>query len=214
MARQLGLLPEAEKFTQEARRIRDVYNNHLLVTDKQTHPYAFYTSRDNHPQHDRQAVAQAVALQFGMVPAERISDVQQAFLDDVADGRMRSGEIGLRFLFNTLNDLHRPDIVLKMARQEEHPSYMRFLRRGETTLLEFWQDDCRSKSHDLFCTIHEWFYSAVLGVKAIDCAYKTFQVRPPYESEFGHVEGTFDCPYGEIVVKYDCAWMGVISESS
>jgi hypothetical protein len=26
---------------------------------------------------------------------------------------------------------------------------MRFLRRGETTLLEFWQDECRSKCHDM-----------------------------------------------------------------
>ena len=125
-----------------------------------------------------------------------------AFVDDVSDGKIRAGEIGLRFLFNTLADAKRPDLVLQMIRQEEHPSYMRFLRRGETTLLEFWQDECRSKCHDMLGTIYEWFYSAVLGLKAIENAYRTFEIDPPYDAEFDFVEGTVDCPYGLIEVIF------------
>ena len=79
---------------------------------------------------------------------------------------------------------------------------MRFLRRGETTLNEFWQDNCRSKCHDMLGTIYEWFYEGVLGVKAETEAYKTFRVKPPLESEFGAVEGSVECPYGVIEVKY------------
>ncbi|KAH0152899.1 alpha-L-rhamnosidase, partial [Aureobasidium melanogenum] len=149
-----------------------------------------------------QAVAQAYALQFNMVPAQHIASVQRAFLASVSDNRIRSGELGLKCIFETLIDLHRPDIVLAMARQEEHPSYMRFLRRGETTFLEFWQDECRSKSHDLFCTIHEWFYAGVLGISPDGDAYKTFRIEPPYGSEFKDVEGHVDCPYGRIRVKF------------
>jgi small ligand-binding sensory domain FIST len=33
-------------------------------------------------------------LQFGLVPAKFDSDVMAAFLDDVADGKIRAGEIG------------------------------------------------------------------------------------------------------------------------
>ncbi|THY68616.1 hypothetical protein D6C97_00125 [Aureobasidium pullulans] len=146
--------------------------------------------------------AQAYALQFNMVPSEHIPSVQQAFLASVSDNRIRSGELGLKCIFETLIDLQRPDIVLAMARQEEHPSYMRFLRKGETTFLEFWQDECRSKSHDLFCTIHEWFYAGVLGIRPVGDAYRTFLVRPPYDSEFKDVEGFVDCPYGRIEVKF------------
>lgn len=202
MARELGLSDEANRYKEWAARVYKVYNKHLLVTGDSAYDYAYYTSRDDFPQRDRQAVAQALALQFGMVPEAHISDVRKAFLDDVSDCKIRSGEIGLRYLFNTLNDLQRPDILLAMARQEEHPSYMRFIRKGETTFLEFWQDECRSKSHDLFCTIHEWFYSAVLGVKPVGNAYKTFTITPPYDSEFNKVEGTVDCPYGEISVQF------------
>ncbi|KAJ5041421.1 hypothetical protein NUH16_003385 [Penicillium rubens] len=56
-----------------------------------------------------------------------------AFLDDVADGKIRAGEIGLRFLFNTLADAKRPDLVLQMVcvinmprrgvlRQQDYPA--------------------------------------------------------------------------------------------
>ncbi|KAH8725666.1 bacterial alpha-L-rhamnosidase-domain-containing protein [Phaeosphaeriaceae sp. PMI808] len=204
MAQELGK-PEAEqRFHEWADRIYRVYNEQLLVTDKKLHPYAFYTSRDDPGTQDRNMVAQAVALQFGLVPHQYITDVQRAFLDDcaTANNRIQAGEIGLKYLWNTLTDLDRPDIVLEMARQEEHPSYMRFLRRGETTLNEFWQDACRSKCHDMLGTIYEWFYQAVLGLTAETEAYRTWTVKPPLKSEFRHVEGSMECPYGLIKIEY------------
>lgn len=198
----LNLPAEAAHWKAEATRIYDVYNKCLLVIDDPEHLFAYYTSRDNFPARDSRpdAVCQALALQFDMVPAAHKADVMDAFLADVADGKLRSGEIGLRYLFNTLHDANRPDLVLQMARQEEHPSYMRFLRRGETTLLEFWQDECRSKCHDMLGSILEWFYVAVLGLKVGQDGWRTFAVSPPYESEFGEVKGSFDCPYGVIEV--------------
>lgn len=204
MAHDLGKSDAEARFRTWADRIYNVYNKQLLVTDKKTHPYAFYTSRDQPGTHDRNMVAQAFALQFDLVPAEHVADVQKAFLADCADAgnRIQAGEIGLKYLWNTLADVDRPDIVLEMARQEEHPSYMRFLRRGETTLNEFWQDACRSKSHDMLGTIYEWFYAAVLGVKPETEAYRTWSVKPPLKSEFQHVEGSVECPYGKIAIEY------------
>lgn len=198
----LGLTEEATKWKAEASRIYNVYNKHLLVTGNSEYPYAHYTSLDNYPKQDRDAVCQALALQFGLVPPQHKEAVMNAFINDVADGKLRSGEIGLRYLFNTLHDANRPDLVLQMARQEEHPSYMRFLRRGETTLLEFWQDECRSKCHDMLGSILEWFYAAVLGLKPDGDGYRTFTVSPPYVSEFGAVKGTVECPYGTIAIEF------------
>ncbi|KAJ5713703.1 alpha-L-rhamnosidase [Penicillium malachiteum] len=202
MARELGKVEEAQRFNQWAARIYNVYNQHLLVADDPSRPYAYYTSLDNFPERDRTTIAQAMALQYGLVPDEHKKDVMAAFVDDASDGKIRAGEIGLRYLWNTLADARRPDLVLQMARQEEHPSYMRFIRRGETTILEFWQDECRSKCHDMLGTIYEWFYSAVLGLKPIENAYRTFQIDPAYEAEFDYVEGTVDCPFGLISVKF------------
>lgn len=202
-ATELDIPNDARYWAAEAERIYAIYNKHLLVTDDPERPYAYYTSLDEYPVRDRDAVCQALALQFDMVPPQYKKDVQQAFLDDVSDGKLRSGEIGLRYLINTLHDIDRPDLVLQMARQEEHPSYMRFLRRGETTIAEFWQDDCRSKCHDMLGSILEWFYVAVLGLKVEGDGWRSFVVSPPYTSEFGKVEGTFECPYGGISVAFE-----------
>jgi hypothetical protein len=207
MAKELGLTSDEARFTSWAERVCTVYNQQLLVTDKKKYPYAFYTSLDNPGTQDRTMVAQAVALQFGLVPAEHRADVITAFLADTEDAGhvMRAGEIGLKYLWNTLAepDVDRPDIVLDMARQEEHPSYMRFLRRGETSLLEFWQDNCRSKCHDMLGTIYEWFYSYVLGVQPITDAYRTWRLRPCFKGEFDSVKGEIDSPYGLISVLFD-----------
>ncbi|KAM0324869.1 hypothetical protein ACHAQA_007835 [Verticillium albo-atrum] len=203
MAKDLGYAAQEQRFKAWADRIYNVYNEHLLVNSKTDRPYAYYTSLDEPGTRDCTMVAQAFALQFQLVPAEHVVDVQKAFVEACAGGRIRAGEIGLKFLWNTLADVDRPDIVLTMARQEEHPSYMRFLRRGETTLNEFWQDACRSKCHDMLATIHEWFYEAVLGLRIESEAYKVWTVKPPLASEFDHVEGVVDCPYGEIKIVFD-----------
>ncbi|KAI5306058.1 hypothetical protein KEM55_008740, partial [Ascosphaera atra] len=200
MAAELGKDADAEKFNAWADRIYNVYNERLLVTDKKEYPYAHYTSLDDPGRRDRTMVAQAIALQLGLVPDAYRADVYAAFVAAAeASGHvMRAGEIGLKYLWNTLADpaVDRPDIVLDMCRQEEHPSYMRFLRRGETTLSEFWQDECRSKCHDMLGTIYEWFYEYVLGVRVKEDGYRVWSLRPPVRSEFGMVEGCVECPYG------------------
>ncbi|KAL4937789.1 hypothetical protein BDV06DRAFT_232353 [Aspergillus oleicola] len=207
MAGELGYAEDEKKYTAWADRIYKVYNDHLLTTDTTVRGHAFYTSLDNPGTTDCTMVAQSMALQFGLVPTEHRPDIIKAFLSACAasGNRIEAGEIGLKYLWNTLADpdVDRPDIVLEMARQEEHPSYMRFLRMGETTLSEFWQDACRSKCHDMLGTIYEWFYEGVLGVKPIGDAYKTWSLRPPYNSEFGVVGGVVDCPYGEIKVRFE-----------
>ncbi|KAM5354910.1 hypothetical protein ACJ41O_001556 [Fusarium nematophilum] len=207
MAKELGFTSDEAKFTSWAERIYAIYNDQLLVTDKTAFPYAFYTSRDDPSTRDRTMVAQAIALQHGLVPPQHRADVIKAFVAAAEDSGhvMRAGEIGLKYLWNTLaeQDVDRPDIVLNMMRQEEHPSYMRFLRRGETTLLEFWQDNCRSKCHDMLGTIYEWFYDYALGVKPLTDAYRTWRLRPCFAAEFGYVEGKVESPYGLISVRFD-----------
>ncbi|KAF7586704.1 hypothetical protein BBP40_008422 [Aspergillus hancockii] len=167
MTRELVFKGDASRYEARAARIYEVYNSHLLVSDKAEYPYAFYTSLDNPGTNDRTMVSQAIALQFDLVPVEYRAAVFQAFIAAVEESgpRTRAGEIGLKYLWSTFAEaeVDRPDLVLAMARQEEHPSYMRFIRHGETTLSEFWQDACRSMCHDTLGTIYEWFYAAVLG---------------------------------------------------
>jgi hypothetical protein len=216
MAHTLGHAADASKYHAWAERIYHAYNTHLLVapnTDP-ARPHAFYTSLDNPAARDCTAVAQAMALQFGLVPPQHTADVQRAFLSSFSsssagDGQplLRAGSIGLKHVLDTLSDLDRPDLVLAcLVRREQHPSYGRFLRRGETTLPEFWQDECRSKCHDMLASVLGWCYAAVLGVRAAEDGYRSWTVRPPLgggASGFGRVEGCVECPYGRIEVRFE-----------
>lgn len=130
MTLELGKSEAEACFHLWAGRICEVCNEWLLVTVNIVYPYVLYTSRNKPWNQDRSMVAQAVGLQFDHVPSQNIADIQRAFLDDcaTANNYIQAGEFGLEYLWNTLADLDRSDIVLELARQEEDPSYMRGLQ--------------------------------------------------------------------------------------
>jgi hypothetical protein len=62
--------------------------------------------------------------------------------------------------------------------REEHPSYLRFVNMGETTLPEYWRDDARSRNHDMLGHIMEWFYSGMAGITSEENAFKKIKISP------------------------------------
>ncbi|MEC0124620.1 alpha-L-rhamnosidase-related protein [Paenibacillus pabuli] len=106
-------------------------------------------------------------LYFKLVEEEYRSDVEAALLHATSGRQLKSGEIGLRFLFGALAGLKRNDIVFDMMMQPEHPSYIRFVERGETAMPEFWTDDSRSRNHDRMGHILEWLYKELLGISSL-----------------------------------------------
>ena len=69
------------------------------------------------------------------------------------------------------------DIVHDMILQKEHPSYYRFVEKGETCLPEFWSDEARSRDHDMMGSILEWFYRYVAGISSED-GYSSIRIEP------------------------------------
>ncbi|MDN4640005.1 family 78 glycoside hydrolase catalytic domain [Agreia sp. PsM10] len=200
-ADRLGRLADAVAYRNKASEVTRVYNDHLLEADPETGRYR-YVNRDGLPT-SITAVNQAAALQFGLVPPEHRADVVAAFLDEADKATFETGEIGMRYLFLQLADLKRSDIWMRMARREEHPSYMRFIRRGETTLPEFWADEVRSKNHDMLGHALEYFWRGVLGLRSLESAYRVFAVDPDYTGEFASVSADFASPRGTISLSID-----------
>jgi hypothetical protein len=200
-ADRLGRLADAVAYRNKASEITRVYNEHLLEADPETGRYR-YVNRDGLPT-SITAVNQAAALQFGLVPAEHRDDVVAAFLAEAEKATFETGEIGMRYLFLQLADLKRSDIWMRMARREEHPSYMRFIRRGETTLPEFWADEVRSKNHDMLGHALEYFWRGVLGLRSLESGYRVFAVDPDYTGEFASVSADFASPRGTISLSID-----------
>lgn len=171
----LGREEEHSYYRKIAERILKEYNDTLLRWNPQTGEWA-YDSYDKTGFCPTQT-AQAIPLQFGMVPLEKKVSVERSFLLACDEKKLRTGEIGLPYILRTLGDLKQADLVQKMIFQEYHPSYYRFIEKGETTLPEFWRDDARSRNHDMMGAILEWMYRYMAGISSED-GYRTIRIEP------------------------------------
>lgn len=194
----LGLSEEAARYTAEAERVKRVYNERFL---RPVPGRAAYGRLNGGYDPDNQVV-QAMPISLGLVPDVQRQKVEAALLRATSSGRLRSGEIGLRFLFGALAGMGRNDIVYDMMMQPEHPSYIRFVEQGETALPEFWTDEARSRNHDMLGHILEWLYKAVLGISSDGEAYKHIIIAPCVLDRVRLVRGHHDCARGRIAVDF------------
>lgn len=199
-ATMLGLDRDASHYAAEAERIKEVYNAELLrwIPDESRYSYC----RRNGEFDRLNQVIQAIPLSFGLVDEKYRSDVEASLLNAAVARQLRSGEIGLRYLFRALAGMKRNDIIYDMMMQPEHPSYIRFVEKGETSLPEFWTDEARSRNHDMMGHILEWLYSELLGISSITDAYKEINIAPLYLDSVRDIRGSYQSARGMIEVHF------------
>ena len=106
------------------------------------------------------------------------------------------------YIIRSLSKLGKADMIHAMIMQKEHPSYYRFIEKGENTLPEFWMDDARSRKHDMMGHIMEWFFTDVAGITSDD-GFKTVKINPELPSHITFVECEYHSVRGKIYVKID-----------
>lgn len=196
LASELGDQDGAARYGAWAEALKRDYNAALLVqNDAGCWYYRAY-------QGDPAAVVQtnqALPLCFGMVPEDKISSVTESFLSSTADHRIKAGEIGLPYILRLLGELGQCDTVQDMILQNEHPSYYRFVEQRETTLPEFWDDQARSRNHDMMGSILEWLYRYMAGISSED-GYQTVRIVPQLPSGVQYVRCTYRSITGTVEV--------------
>ena len=180
-----------------AKKVMEDYNKTLLVKDPDNGEW-FYRTYDREGNVATQA-NQAIPIQFHMVPIDKLESVQRTFIRSTDCGIMQGGEIGLPYIFRTLSDLKKVDTVYKMIMQDNHPSYYRFVKMGETTLPEFWRDDARSRNHDMMGSILEWFYRYLAGISSED-GYQMICIEPILPKHINEVRCSYQAITGKIEV--------------
>lgn len=191
--------PEAEKYKRYMIQLVEEYNSLLLKYNIKTQNW-FYDAYDTQEQKITQA-NQAIPLIFGMVPDHQLESVRNSFRMAIKEGRLASGEIGLRFIFQEAAECGMQDYVHQMIMQDSHPSYYRFIEKGETTLPEFWRDDARSRNHDMMGQIVEWFFCCVAGIQSQD-GFSHILIKPQLPEELTWVQCKYKAITGEIEVFY------------
>lgn len=112
--------------------------------------------------------ANAMAVYMEIVKPEDKEFVLQNLVKDIkAHGnRLTTGDIGNRYLFQTLatNDLN--ELMYKMFNHEEAPGYGFQLKYGATTLTEQWDPrQGASWNHFMLGQIDEWFFATLAGIQ-------------------------------------------------
>ncbi|KQN99926.1 alpha-L-rhamnosidase [Paenibacillus sp. Leaf72] len=203
----LGYNEEHTYYAAEAERTKQLYNERLLKPVPGQNRYAYCKLNGEYDPENQ--VMQAMPLYFSLVPEEKLADIEVALLQATASHQLRSGEIGLRYLFGALAKINRNDIVFDMMMQPEHPSYIRFVEQGETALPEFWTDDSRSRNHDMMGHILEWLYKHMLGISSIKDAYQEIGIAPIYFDKVRFVRGSYHSVRGIIQVDFSHGQDGV-----
>ena len=195
MAEVSALLGEGgPRWLERAATVREDYNRAFL---RRIDGRVGYISSDD-GRMERQA-NQALPLCFGLVPEEERLAVRATLVDLCRRDGVRCGEVGLPYVLRALSDAGRDDLVYAMLVGAEHPSYMRFVRQGETTLPEFWRDDARSRNHDMMGHAMAWFFARVAGIRSDD-GFRTVRVEPA-DLEGIDVDCAFDSVRGRIRVR-------------
>ena len=185
----LGRADEAD-FTTQAEQVKNRYNRSLLTG---------VGYRDCHTGRITQA-NQAIPLCFDIVPGQCRQTVQDALINICEGHHFECGEIGLVYIIRALSDAGRNDIIYDMILKDTHPSYLRFIENGETTLPEFWRDDARSRNHDMMGHIMEWFFTDIAGITSVD-GFRTVRIEPKCMDFIDEFECVYDSIRGKIKIS-------------
>lgn len=186
---------DEKKFTEQAEKVKELYNESLLITDDDAY-YMDYQSGT------ATQTNQAIPLCLGLVPSEYTGKVQNTLVSLCEGHHLECGEIGLVYILRSLSAAGRNDIICDFILKETHPSYLRFVEMGETTLPEFWRDDARSRNHDMMGHIIEWFFTEAAGIKSED-GFQTVSIKPGCTDFIDSFECVFNSIRGKISIKYE-----------
>ncbi|MBU7595731.1 family 78 glycoside hydrolase catalytic domain [Metabacillus halosaccharovorans] len=193
---------DAIYFQKEALRIKTQYNKELLVINQVTNQYVYKAYGNGKEVRVTQA-NQALPLYVGITPDEKKEEILNTLLTACESNKIRSGEIGLRFILQVLSEYGGNNKVRAMMTQKEHPSYFRFVEKGETSLPEFWTDEARSRNHDMMGHILEWMHQQIGGISLVEPGFKRVKIAPFIPIDMKKSECHYDSIRGRIASKWE-----------
>lgn len=191
-ATMLGYEADADKYQSLANTVRRAFNNKYF--DKETGLYATGSQ-----------TAHALAIYLNMVEPEFKSTVLENLLKDIRSkgNRLSTGDIGNRYLFQTLATEGHNELMYTMHNHEQAPGYGFQLKFGATTLTEQWDPRQGSSwNHFMMGQIDEWFFASLAGILPGSPGYKDIIIRPQVVGDLSFVDASYRTAYGKISVNW------------
>jgi len=204
-AKALGLLDEAALYSSWSVRIREAFRN------------AFY---DPAKRSFGSQTADSMALLLGFAPEGEEQALADAIAKDVnsRDCHFTVGIMGLKTLFEALSRYGHGELALALLRQDSYPSFGHLIKRGATTLWEFWGEPeveaahgPRSLSHPMMGGYDAWFFNTLAGIcpDPETPGFTRFLLAPHPVRGLSWLKASYESPAGLIESEWTFSGDGV-----
>ncbi|MDR3651824.1 MAG: glycoside hydrolase family 78 protein [Paludibacter sp.] len=151
--------------------------------------------------------ANAMAVYMNIVDRENRQAVLNNLVKDIkAHGnRLTTGDIGNRYLFQTLATNGLNDLMYTMQNHYDAPGYGFQLKFGATTLTEQWDPRMGSSwNHFMMGQIDEWFFGSLAGIQTKTTApgFQQLVIRPEVVGDLKFVRSSYETLYGKVSVDW------------
>lgn len=122
----------------------------------------------------------AMAIMVNLPPQDLKDKVWKRLEQEILinrKGHFWGGITAGSFLFHTLLDSGRNDLIYEMATKEDFPSWGYMLKCGNGTFFEDWE--CRGSAlHSSYLYVGSWFIEALGGIQRPKAGFKHFVIAP------------------------------------
>nr|WP_321379903.1 glycoside hydrolase family 78 protein [uncultured Bacteroides sp.] len=149
----------------------------------------------------------ALPLFLDIVEPQYKADVLANLVKDIkAHGnRLTTGDVGNRYLFQTLARNGLNDVMYQMNNHEDAPGYGFQVKFGATTLTEQWDPrEGTSWNHFMMGQIDEWFYTWLAGIQPVpsEPGFQKLVIAPQVVGDLKHVSASYNTLYGKVAVNW------------
>lgn len=153
----------------------------------------------------RQAL-NVLPLAFELTPTDAVSTVRRGLIDDLVQrtrGHLDCGAVAIRHLLPVLSEAGRDDLALTVLTQQTRPSWGAWYEAGESTLLESWDVDARSRNHYFLGSVAAWIQQRVGGLRLTEPGWRRFDVCPVDDDRVTRARMRHRTPLGEVALRWD-----------
>lgn len=193
-ARKVGNRFDEAHYTQLARQVKCDFNRRFFHADS----YQYGTGSQ---------CSNALPLFLNMTDSAATQKVFDNLVSDVeAHGnRLTTGDVGNRYLFQTLARNGQHELLYKMFNHDEAPGYGFQLKFGATTLTEQWDPRQGSSwNHFMMGQIDEWFFNSLVGIRPVASApgCRHLNICPQPVGDLTFVKSTVETLYGSVSIHW------------
>lgn len=192
-ARMTGRTADAEKYSVMLDKTVESFNREFFKPDSCTYGTGSQTSN-------------ALPLYLGLTGGNK-QGVLASLVNDIKEHgtRLTTGDVGNRYLFQTLAQNGLNELLYTMLNHYETPGYGFQLRHGATTLTEQWDPNQGSSlNHFMMGQIDEWIFKTLAGIQNQPGTHglRHLLIQPTLVGDLQYVKASTLSLYGKISV--DC----------